>query len=92
MLGAVCLCVKLNTLGIVAGVWGVAALFLVSGKGYLLLSVAPAHSSGLPPRYSCLEAGFIGELLISGYPLFPSRMISRPGCVEGEGERRGSVP
>ena len=32
LLGAICLCVKLNTLGMVAGVWGVAMIFLILEK------------------------------------------------------------
>jgi hypothetical protein len=69
--------VKLNTLGMVAGVWGVALLFLVLEK-----DISCFRSTGV--LVSAVVAAFLlgswvyRGVLISGYPLFPSRLITAP--------------
>ena len=91
LLGAVCLSVKLNTLGMVAGVWGVAALFLVLEKDISCFRSTRALV-GAAAAVFLLGSWVYRGALLSGYPLFPSRSDHGPGCVEDEGKRRGSVP
>ena len=74
--GAVSLCAKLNTLGMVAGVCGVAMLFLVLEKGFPASWRTKALLGARPP----VLLGFwvYRGVLLSGYPLFPSRLIAVP--------------
>ena len=77
VVGAICLCVKLNTLGLVAGVCLVAGLFLLLEKN---------ASCFWHPRalYGAVLAAFLlgcwvyRGILLSGYPLFPSRALAVP--------------
>jgi len=77
VLGAVCLCLKLNTLGMVAGIW-IFALLLLILEGDLSRSWRLKVSYG-----TAVAAGLLGfwvyrGILLSGYPLFPSRVIAAP--------------
>lgn len=77
VLAAVCLCAKLNTLGMVAGICSVAVLFLVLEKEFLRSwRTKAAYGAAIA---ACL-LGFWGYrgILLSGYPLFPSRLIAAP--------------
>ena len=77
VLGAASLCVKLNTLGIVAGACGVAILFLVLEKDiYCFLSTKALI--GAAAALLLLGCWVYRGVLISGYPLFPSRAIAVP--------------
>jgi hypothetical protein len=77
VLGAVCLCVKLNTLGIVGGVWGAAALFLIFEKD--LSSFWNTRAIYGAAMAACLLGCWIYRgVLLSGYPLFPSRVLAVP--------------
>ena len=71
LLGAVCLCVKLNTLGMVAGVCGVAVLFLVLEKDISCFRSTRALV-GAAAAVILLGCWVYRGVLISGYPLFPS--------------------
>jgi hypothetical protein len=77
LIGAVCLSVKLNTLGIVAGVCGVAVLFLVLEKDISCLLKTRALV-GAAIAVLLLGSWVYRGVLLSGYPLFPSRMITVP--------------
>jgi hypothetical protein len=77
LLSAICVCLKLNTLGMVVGICLVAVLFLVlerdacrAGRSYLRWSGAVA---------ACLLAIWVYRgVLLSGYPFFPSRIAAAP--------------
>jgi hypothetical protein len=71
LLGAVCLCVKLNTLGMVAGVCGVAVLFLILEKDISCFRSTRALA-GAAAAVILLGCWVYRGVLISGYPLFPS--------------------
>jgi hypothetical protein len=77
VVGAICLCVKLNTLGLVAGVCLVAGLFLLLEKDVSCFW----HPQAL---YGAALAGLLlgswvyRGVLLSGYPLFPSRALAVP--------------
>ena len=77
LLGAICLCIKLNTLGIVAGVCGVAILFLILEKDISCLWSTRALA-GAAAAVLLLGCWIYRGVLISGYPLFPSRAIAAP--------------
>jgi len=77
VLGAACLCVKLNTLGMVSSVWGTAALFLIFEKDFSCFWNTRAIYG--PAIAACLLGCWIYRgVLLSGYPLFPSRAITVP--------------
>jgi hypothetical protein len=77
ILSAICVCLKLNTLGMVLGVCFMAVLFLFferdscrAGRSYLRWSGAVA---------ACLLGFWVYRgVLLSGYPLFPSRLAAIP--------------
>jgi hypothetical protein len=77
ILSAICLCLKLNTLGLVVGVCFMAVLFLIreqdsgrAGRSYLRWSGVAA---------ACLLGIWVYRgVLLSGYPLFPSRIAAIP--------------
>ena len=76
-LGALCLCIKLNSLGLVAGIWALCIVMLLLGKqGALLFQrqiVVVAAVSIL------MLATWMGRgILISGYPFFPSSAVAMP--------------
>jgi hypothetical protein len=77
LLGAICICVKLNTLGMVAGIWSAATLFLILEK-----DVSRAWRSeavyGVAIAACLLGFWVYRGVLLTGYPLFPSRVISAP--------------
>ena len=77
LLGAVCLSVKLNTLGLVVGVWGVAALFLALEKDFSCFRSA-RPLVGAAAAVLLLGGWVYRGALLSGYPLFPSRLITVP--------------
>lgn len=77
VLGAVCLCLKLNSLGMVAGIFVVAVFFLVLEKDFSRFWKSKAvYGAAIA---ACL-IGFWAHrgILLSGYPLFPSRLIAAP--------------
>jgi hypothetical protein len=77
ILSALSVCLKLNTLGMVVGICFMAVLFLVferdscrAGRSYLRWSGAVA---------ACLLGVWVYRgVLLSGYPLFPSRIAAVP--------------
>ena len=77
ILSAICVCLKLNTLGMVVGICFMAVLFLIferdscrAGRSYLRWSGMVA---------ACLLGFWVYRgVLLTGYPLFPSRVISAP--------------
>jgi hypothetical protein len=77
ILSAICVCLKLNTLGMVVGICFTAVLFLIvqrdfcrAGRSYLRWSGAVA---------ACLLGFWVYRgVLLSGYPLFPSRTAAVP--------------
>jgi hypothetical protein len=77
MLGALCVCVKLNTLGMVVGVCLFAVLFLIPlrnfwPKGRFQIGWSAAVAA-------CLVGFWVYRgVLLSGYPLFPSRLAAVP--------------
>ena len=77
LLGAICLCIKLNTLGIVAGVCGVAILFLILERDISCLWSTRALA-GTVAAMLLLGCWIYRGVLLSGYPLFPSRAIAAP--------------
>ncbi len=77
LLGAACLSVKLNTLGLVVGVWGVAALFLALEKDFSCFR-NPRPLVGAAVAVFLLGGWVYRGALLSGYPLFPSRLITVP--------------
>ena len=77
VVGATCLCVKLNTLGIVAGVGIVAGLFLLLEKNVSCFWHPRALYAAV--LAACLLGFWVHRgILLSGYPLFPSRMLAVP--------------
>ena len=89
VLGAVCLCLKLSSLGVVAGVLIAAVLFLLIDKnifcGWTSAAVLGAAIAG------CL-IGFWAYrgVLLTGYPLFPSRLMAAPvACRSNRVQRIG---
>ena len=75
LLGAICLCVKLNTLGMVAGVCGVAMIFLILEKDISCFRSTRALG-GAAAAVFLIGCWVYRGVLISGYPLFPSRAIA----------------
>jgi hypothetical protein len=77
MLGAVCLCLKLSSLGVVAGIFFAVVLFLILEKNlsYWRRSIAIFGAA----MAVCL-IGFWAYrgILLTGYPLFPSRLMAAP--------------
>ena len=77
ILSAICVCLKLNTLGMVVGICFMAVLFLIlkrdscwAGRSYLRWSGAVT---------ACLLGFWVYRgVLLSGYPLFPSRIAAAP--------------
>jgi hypothetical protein len=77
LLGAVCLCTKLNTLGMVVGIYVVATLFLILEKDFSgVWKSKAAYSAAVA---ACLLGFWVYRgILLSGYPLFPSRFLAAP--------------
>ena len=77
ILSAICVCLKLNTLGMVVGICFMAVLFLIlkrdscwAGRSYLRWSGAVT---------ACLLGFWVYRgVLLSGYPLFPSGIAAVP--------------
>jgi hypothetical protein len=77
LLGAICICVKLNTLGMVGGIWSAAALFLILEKDVSRAWRTEAVYGAVIA--ACLLGFWVYRgVLLTGYPLFPSRVISAP--------------
>ena len=77
VLSAVCLCIKLNTLGIVAGVLGIAGLFLILEKDFACFWKSRVLY-GAAIAACLLGFSVYRGVLLSGYPLFPSRLMAAP--------------
>jgi hypothetical protein len=75
--GAICICVKLNTLGMVVGIWSATALFLILEKDVLRAWRTEAVY-GVAIAACLLGFWVYRGVLLTGYPLFPSRVISAP--------------
>ncbi len=73
VVGAVCVCLKLNTLGLVVGVFVASVLFLVLEKDLLRIWRARAMWGA---AIAAVLLGFwvYRGILLSGYPFFPSRV------------------
>ena len=90
LLGAICLCVKLNTLGMVAGVCGVAVLFLILEKDISCFR----NTRTLAGAAAAVLARMLG-ISWSSYKRLPALSIASGGglcCMEDEGVRCGLVP
>lgn len=77
LLGSVCLCVKLNSLGLVAGIWLACAAILWQRKEWSLLwqprVVVMAALSTI------ILATWVGRgVVLSGYPFFPASAMPMP--------------
>ena len=77
VLSAVCLCIKLNTLGIVAGVLGIAGVFLILEKDFVCFWKSRVLYGAAVAAWLLGFSVYRGVLL-SGYPLFPSRLMAAP--------------
>ncbi len=77
LLGTLCLCVKLNSLGLVVGIWFVCGAILLQRKeGSLLLQRRVVVMAALS---IILLATWIGRgVVLSGYPFFPSSAGAMP--------------
>jgi hypothetical protein len=73
-IGALCLCVKLNTVGLVAGIWIVAAILYYRRRGRLRRGVLVM--AGLSTLL--LGAWLWRGIVLSGYPFFPSTALAMP--------------
>jgi hypothetical protein len=75
--GALCVCIKLNSLGLVAGVLALCiAMLLLKRPGLLLFQRRVAVMSVLA---ALILATWMGRgILISGYPFFPSSAMAMP--------------
>ena len=77
VLGAVCLCLKLSSLGVVAGIFMAAGLYLIIEKifSYCWRSTAVFAAA----IAACLISFWVYRgVLLTGYPLFPSRVMAVP--------------
>lgn len=76
-LGALCLCVKLNSLGLIVGIWSVCgAIILLRNEGRLLFQRPIAVMAALS---TLMLATWMGRgVLLSGYPFFPSSAVAMP--------------
>ena len=91
LLGSLCLCVKLNSLGLVVGIWLACAAILVQRQeGSLLLQ----RRIGVMAALSIIIlATWVGRgVLLSGYPFFPSSAVAHAGGVEDTGHASGWIP
>ena len=77
LLGSLCLCVKLNSLGFVVGIWLACAAILVQRQeGSLLLQRRVGVMGALS---IIILATWVGRgVVLSGYPFFPSSAIAMP--------------
>ena len=76
-LGALCLCIKLNCLGLVIGIWAVCiAILFLRKDGLLLLHRRVAVMAVL--SILILTTWMGRGVLISGYPFFPSSAVAMP--------------
>jgi hypothetical protein len=77
VVAATCLCLKLNTLGLAAGVCLIAGLFLLLEKNVSCFWHPRAlYGAALA---ACLLGCWVHRgILLSGYPLFPSRALAVP--------------
>ncbi len=76
-LGALCLCVKLNSLGLVAGIWALCMVMLLLRKQGPLLIRRPmlvVAAASMVMLTTWMGRG----ILISGYPFFPSSAVGMP--------------
>ena len=77
LLGTLCFCVKLNSLGLVLGIWiACGAIILQRKAGSLLLQRRLIVMAGLS---MIMFATWMGRgVLLSGYPFFPSSAVALP--------------
>ena len=76
-LGALCICIKLNTLGLVAGIWALCVVTLLLGRQGALFfqrQVVVVASISIFMLTTWMGRG----VLISGYPFFPSSALAMP--------------
>jgi hypothetical protein len=76
-LGVLCLCIKLNSLGLVIGIWSVSGAILWLRKEGSLLSQRRVVVMGV---LSIIMLGtWVGRgIVLSGYPFFPSSAMAMP--------------
>jgi hypothetical protein len=77
LLGSICLCVKLNSLGLVAGIWlSCAAILWHRNEWRLLLQPCIGVMTALS---TIILASWIGRgVVLSGYPFFPASAMPMP--------------
>ena len=77
LLGSICLCVKLNSLGLVAGIWlACAAILWQRSEWRLLLQPCIGVMAALS---TIIVATWIGRgVVLSGYPFFPASAMPMP--------------
>ena len=76
-LGALCICIKLNTLGLVAGIWALCVVTLLLGRQGALFfqrQVVVVAAISIFMLMTWMGRG----VLISGYPFFPSSALAMP--------------
>lgn len=77
ILSAICVCLKLNTLGMVVGICFMAVLFLIFERDFNRAERAYLRRGGTIA--ACLLAIWVYRgVLLSGYPLFPSNIAAVP--------------
>ena len=77
VLGAVCLCLKLSSLGVVAGIFIAAGLYLIIEKNFSYCWRSTAVFAAAIA--ACLIGFWVYRgVLLTGYPLFPSRVMAAP--------------
>ena len=77
LLGAACISLKLNALGMVLGIWSVAVIFLILRNEFRRFWRTKA-AYGAVIAACILGFWTYRGILLSGYPLFPSRVIAAP--------------
>ena len=77
LLGSLCLCVKLNSLGLVVGIWLACAAILVQRREAGLLLQRRVGVMGA--LSIIILATWVGRgVILSGYPFFPSSVVAMP--------------
>ena len=85
VLGAICVCLKLNALGMVLGICAASTLFLLLEKD--LTGLWRSRAMWGAAMAACLLGFWVYRgILLSGYPLFPSRAASAQVSWQVKGE------
>ncbi len=76
-LGALCICIKLNSLGLVAGIWTLCTVTLFLGRQVALLFQRQVLVAAIVSIV--MLATWMGRgVLLSGYPFYPSSAVAMP--------------